>query len=159
MKTNELKAFLLQKVEEIKEVSAQIIAETATTYYKERFKSKAFDGQMWLPSSINKTRGSLLIDTGKLVNSIRPSYVSSSRVIISAGNNKVNYAQTHNEGSRAVVQIKAHTRKSQSGKVSQVKAHNKSMNIPQRQFMGEAKELNRKIKERIKGYIRHINEQ
>lgn len=157
MKTNELKAFLLQKVEEIKEVSAQIIAETATSYYKERFKSKAFDGRMWLPSSIQKTRGSLLVDTGKLVNSIRPSYVSSSRVIISAGNSKVGYAQVHNEGSKAVVQIKAHTRKLQSGKTSQVKAHSKAMNIPQRQFIGEAKELNRKIKERINGYIREIN--
>ena len=98
------------------------------------------------------TTGSLLIDSGALVNSIRPAVITPQRVVISAGNEKVDYAQVHNEGFKGIVPVPAHTRKTKRKDVP-VKAHTRKTNIPKREFMGDSEELNEQIHARIEGYI------
>lgn len=142
MNIKELNKYLQSLPEEIISDAAEIVAETATEYYKSTFKKKAFDGNPWTPAKVPKTTGSLLIDSGALVNSIRPAVITPQRVVISAGNEKVDYAQAHNEGFKGVVSVKAHTRKT---------------NIPKREFMGDSEELNGQIHARIEGYIDSLN--
>jgi phage gpG-like protein len=132
-----------------------IVAETATEYFKESFTLKEFDKNPWDKAKKAKTTGSLLVESGNLVNSIRPAVVTRERVVISAGNDKVQYAQIHNEGFTGSVAIPAHTRKTKKG-FADVKAHTKNQNIPQREFMGESDELAGMIKERIDEYLNSI---
>lgn len=156
MNIKELNKYLQSLPEEIISDAAEIVAETATEYYKSTFKKKAFDGNPWTPAKVPKTTGSLLIDSGALVNSIRPAVITPQRVVISAGNEKVDYAQAHNEGFKGVVSVPAHTRKTKRKDVS-VKAHTRKTNIPKREFMGDSEELNEQIHARIEGYIDSLN--
>ena len=142
MNIKELNNYLQSLPEEIISDAAEIVAETATEYYKSAFKKKAFDGNPWTPAKAPKTTGSLLIDSGALVNSIRPAVITPQRVVISAGNEKIDYAQVHNEGFKGIVPVPAHTRKT---------------NIPKREFMGDSEELNEQIHARIEGYIDSLN--
>jgi phage gpG-like protein len=136
--------------------AAEIIAETATEYFKESFTRKGFDGQNWQPAKVAKTTGSLLVDTSQLVNSIRPTVVSPERVVISAGNEHVAYAKIHNEGYKGPVTVPAHARVSRKGKPYTVRSHVRIVDIVQRRFMGEARELNDRLRERIEARIQAI---
>lgn len=156
MDIKELNKYLQSLPQEIISDAAEIVAETATEYYKSAFRKKAFDGNPWTPAKVPKTTGSLLIDSGALVNSIRPAVITPRRVVISAGNEKVDYAQAHNEGFKGVVSVPAHTRKTKRKDVS-VKAHTRKTNIPKREFMGDSEELNGRIHARIEGYIDSLN--
>lgn len=134
---------------EVHEAVPDIIAETAVEYGKEAFTKKAFDKKTWEPAKKAKSTGSLLIDSGSLLNSIEPAVVTPKEVIIQAGNDKVNYAQVHNEGYKGPINIPAHTR---AGK--QVQAHTRNIDIEARPFLGDAKELVVKIKNRIEGFAK-----
>lgn len=82
--------------------------------------------------------GPLLSARKELYNSI--SYrIDSGRVIISSDKT---YAEAHNEGFSGTIQVPEHNRRTKNG-VSKVKAHSKSLTLPQRQFMGESAELNK----------------
>lgn len=131
-----------------------IIAETATEYYKESFALKEYDGKSWVPAKKPKKTGSLMITSGDLMNSIHPAEVSRNRVVIQAGNDKVTYARVHNEGFTGPVTIPAHTRRTKKGS-TQVKAYTIQQHIPQRQYMGKAHQLLKMIKERIDNYLEH----
>ena len=122
------------------EVCEQTIAAVAGDYFQMRFVEKEFDGTPW-PLALNPARrGMELIDTGKLRNSMLVER-EPGKVIISFGKKPVvNYAQAHNEGVDAEVDVKAFTR-TVKGKTQTVKAHKKHMRIPQRQFLGESKAL------------------
>lgn len=156
MDIKELNKYLQSLPEEIMADAADIVAETATAYYKGTFRSKEFDGNPWAQPKVPKTTGSLLIDSGALVNSIRPAVVTPQKVVISAGNSKVNYAQVHNEGFNGTVAVPAHTRKTKTKDVP-VKAHTRKANIVKREFMGDSNELNEQIRARIEGYIDSLN--
>lgn len=156
MDIKELNKYLQSLPEEIMEDAADIVAETATAYYKGTFRSKEFDGNPWAPAKVPKTTGSLLIDSGALVNSIRPAVVTPQKVVISAGNDKVDYAQVHNEGFSGTVAVPAHTRKTKHKDVP-VKAHTRKANIIKREFMGDSNKLNEQIHARIEGYIDSLN--
>lgn len=134
-----------------------IIAETATEYYKESFSRKGFDGEMWPAAKVPKTTGSLLVESGALVNSIRPAIIEPHRVVISAGDDKVAYARPHNEGMNENVTIPAHTRRTKKGPVN-VKQHTRHVVLPKRQFMGDSNELATKLVTRIEEYIESIIE-
>src|ERR1700748_2632276 len=114
---------------------APIVAETATEYFKESFTTKSFDGVAWPQVKRPVARGSLMVRSGMLVSSIRPSVVEADRVVISAGSSKVPYARVHNEGLQVVAKanVKAFTR-NQRGKPAKVRAHTRNMNfkMPQR---------------------------
>lgn len=129
-----------------------IVAETAVMYFKLRFRTKEWDGTPWPPTKRPVKRGSLMVRTGKLVNSIRPKKVTKTEVVISAGSYKVPYAQVHNEGFTGVVNVHSYVRKMQ-GKTVMVKSHNRRVHIPRRQFMGSSPRLNEAIENRIQKHI------
>lgn len=153
MDFNELENYLTTLPDIILDDAANIVAETATEYYKARFKEKAFDGNPWAPAKVSRRNGSLLIDSGNLLNSIRPSYIGQDKVVISAGNEKVGYAEVHNEGYTGQIAVPAHVRHTRKYGDIDVKEHTRQANITQRQFMGESNELADDIHKRLEKYI------
>ena len=139
-------------MDEICEESASLIARDATEYFKERFTEKEWDGTPWPPAKSPKRSGSLLVKSSALLNSIRPTEVTKDRVVITAGNQKVTYAQVHNEGFSGKVNVDAFTR-NVKGKTQQVRAHTRNTTIPKRQYMGVTKELEDRIMSDIEGLI------
>lgn len=138
-----------------------VVAETATEFFKERFHKEEWDRKPW-PAlnpeyAKNKTRGKgrILTRTGMLQASIRPAEVSAVRVVISAGNSKVPYARVHNEGLRikGVAKVRAYTNGNfmGKGKPKKIKAHtrNYDLQFKRRQFMGHSKYLNQAIIDRL----------
>lgn len=83
----------------------RIIAEKATEHFKRRFTTKEWDGTPWPQTKQIIRRGSILVRSGKLVNSIRPKTVNIERVAISAGSSKVPYAKAHNEGETITIPV------------------------------------------------------
>lgn len=79
-----------------KENVPKIISENAIAFFKDRFKTKEWDGEPWPPQKIK--RGQLMVKSSDLVNSIKEKSRSPERVVISAGSDKVVYARIHNEG-------------------------------------------------------------
>ena len=106
-----------------------------------------------------RANGSLLVDSGHLLNSIRPAEVSARKVVISAGNDDVLYAKVHNEGFSGSVVVKAHDRTGKKGRQYVVKQHTRKALIPQRQFMGESRELNNILKKDIEQLFKSIIEE
>ena len=157
MDTKELEKYLRSLPDRILPEAAETVAETATEYYRETFRKKAFDGNPWAPARVQKRTGSLLIDSGAMMNSIRASHVSPEKVVISAGNEKVDYAAVHNEGYSGPVTVPVHTRR--TGKYGNVKVrqHTRNVSIPQRQFLGNSDELNDMIHDRIEKYIESLD--
>ena len=145
MDFNELGNYLTSLPDRILDDASRIVADTATEYYKERFKEKAFAGNPWAPAKVPRRNGSLLVNSGHLLNSIRPAYIGRDKVIISAGNDNINYAQVHNEGFTGSVVVPAHVRRTRKYGDVNVKEHTRQTNIPQRQFMGESDELANQI--------------
>ncbi|WP_425628855.1 phage virion morphogenesis protein [Cellulophaga lytica] len=138
-----------------------VIAETATEFFKDRFKFQSWDGVPWQPLSTKyaakktKGRGRILTQSSALRNSIKPSIVSTSRVVISAGGSKVPYARVHNEGLqvKGIRSVRSYTNRNfmGKGKPVQIRAHKRAVNyvMPRRQFMGYSPILNRDIKQRL----------
>ncbi len=152
MTIEELNKYFGGLEEELMAGIPDIIAETATEYFKESFSLKEFDGKAWVAAKKPKKTGSLMIESGNLMNSIHPAVVSRDRVVIQAGNDKVDYAKVHNEGFTGPVTIPAHTRRTKKGS-AQVKGFTMQQHIPQRQFMGKAPQLLKMIKERVEDYL------
>lgn len=155
MNIKELDRYLQSLPDRIIPEAAEIVAETATEYYRETFRKKAFDGNPWTPARVQKRTGSLLIDSGAMMNSIRASTVTPEKVVISAGNEKVDYARVHNEGYSGLVSVPAHTRRTRHGNVN-VRRHTRNVSIPRRQFLGDSAELNDRIHEKIEKYIESL---
>ena len=122
------------------EAVAELAAATGVSYFKGAFRKKAFDGKPWTPAKIDQAgkrhRGSLMVDSAALMNSIRTASATATRVVWAAGNDKVVYAQVHNEGGRAGRGI--------------------GFDMPQRQFMGDAEELKANIEKRLQAYMREV---
>lgn len=153
MDFNELENYLRGLPDKILDDASRIVAETATEYYKEMFREKEFDGDKWPDAKVKKRKGSLLVDSGKLLNSVRPVYIGKDGVILSAGNWKVDYARVHNEGFTGNVIVPAHARHTKKSGDVKVKQHARNVNIPKRQFMGESRELADKIHDRIQEQV------
>lgn len=156
MDFNDLSNYLTSLPNQILDEASQIVAEAAIEYYMARFKEKAFDGNPWAPAKVPRRNGSLMIDSGELLKSIVPAYIGRDKVIISAGNDKVSYAQVHNEGFIGSVTVPAHVRETPKYGNVNVKGHTRQVNIPQRQFMGESDELANIIHERIEKAINKL---
>lgn len=180
MKFEELADYFASIPEQLFSQVPDIVAETATEYFKESFTLKEFDKNPWAKAKKAKSTGSLLVESGNLVNSIRAAVVTRERVVISAGNDKVGYAQAHNEGYSGPVAIPAHSRKTNPRSVEvpeytrkngvtvkahtwnlpggdqQVKAHTINQHIVKRKFMGKSDELAEMIRERIDEYLNSI---
>lgn len=151
----EIDKLLENQMAEIMQGTAQIVAETSVEYFQDTFRHKAFDGNPWAPPRVPKRSGSLLVQSGALLNSIRPVLVSPERIVIAAGNEKVDYAQVHNEGFKGSVTVPAHIRHTRRGDQT-VRQHTRSVNIPQRQFIGGARELETELQKRIEAYVESV---
>lgn len=151
----EIDKLLENRMEEIMRGTAEIVAETSVEYFQDAFRHKAFDGNPWAPPRVPKRSGSLLVQSGALLNSIRPVLVSPERIVIAAGNEKVDYAQVHNEGFTGTVTVPAHIRHTRRGDQT-VRQHTRSVNIPQRQFIGDARELETELQKRIEAYVESV---
>lgn len=158
MDFNDLKRYFRELPAKVMDAAPDIVADTATEYFKERFTEKSYDGNPWTPAKKPKRTGSLLVNSGALVNSIRPSYIGRDKVTISAGDLKVDYARVHNEGFQGEVVVNPF-RRVRNGKVEDVRAHTRNVNIPKRQFMGHADELAKKIHSRLQPVVNTISKQ
>lgn len=150
---------LAQKIKRVMENELpEVMAEEVVEYSRTRFSEKAFDGKPWKPvsSKYKPRRGTLMVRSGALLNSIRVAQVTPNKVVISAGNSKVTYAQAHNEGFTGSVVVPAHVRRTKKGKTVQVKAHKRMMRIPQRQFLGACPELERILKREAEALFKSI---
>ena len=120
-----------------------IVAEEAVEYSRRRFTEKTFDGKPWRPVSPNyhPRRGTLLVRSGALLNSVRVASITPQKVVITAGNSKVAYARAHNEGFSGSVVVKPHQRRLKGGKIARVRSYQRRMSVPRRQFLGRCAEL------------------
>lgn len=158
-----------------------IIGREAVNFFKDRFR---FGGwidtgfEKWKPRNPNAPRNNgraLLIDTGRLRNSIRVIEQGANYVVIGTD---VPYAEAHNEGTNETVTVSPHRRKNKFGDkftakkgkelkkstkikwevkasgVTFVQSHQRKMNIPERRFMGASeflfKRINRVVEQRAK---------
>lgn len=78
----EIDKLLEKRMEEILQGTAEIVAETSVGYFQDTFRHKAFDGNPWAPPRVPKQSGSLLVQSGALLNSIRPVVVTPGRIVI-----------------------------------------------------------------------------
>ena len=143
------------------EAIPNVIAETATEFFKERFNTEEWDGKPWqalqpkYAAKKGRGRGRIMTASGALQRSIKPSEVKPNRVVISAGNTTVPYARIHNEGLsvKGSAKVRAYTNRNFMGKGQPMKisAHTRNINytMPQRQFMGNSQFLNNALVDRL----------
>ena len=116
-----------------------------TAEFDRNFERKAFFSDKWKRRANPNAKGSLLMVTGTLRRSIR-SEVRGNGVRFSSA---VPYAVVHNEGGKIPQNVRAHSRKGKNGKYHRVKAHHRTLNMPQRQFVGDGKDTRKIINEVI----------
>jgi phage gpG-like protein len=140
-----------------------IVAETATEYFKDSFITTSWDGVPWAETKKPVRRGKLMVRSAALMGSIAPSLVSADRVTIKAGGLKVPYAQVHNEGGlitrrprSETFQRKRYTSGKNKGRFKGGTTSGKgftfkvtSYNMTKRQFMGHSPNLNQEIIKRL----------
>lgn len=145
---------------------------TAVNFFQDRFRQKGFIDtayQPWAdrkpPKGKKKARGSLMVVTGRLKNSIKRGQTTADSVSVGTD---VPYAKPLNEGSRELVSVKPHKRQairktkvkgSYNGTANKqktktidllgsrhnVKGYTRKNNLPKRQFIGESNLLMRRL--------------
>lgn len=151
---------------QVRRVAPTIIAQTATAYYRDRFRKKEWNGRPWKPAKYHNSRGSLMVRSGALQSTIRAVKVSPDEVIIRAGSDKVPYARIHNEGGTIKQKPTAKQRRffwAQSRNATgadiwknAARAKEIHIPIPRRQFIGKSPELNKQINTRLKAIHKRI---
>lgn len=134
----------------VKDAVPKIVAREAEQYYKKRFTEKRWENA-WVAGKPKKG-GSLLVQSGALVNSIEAVEVSAERVVIAAGNSHVPYAQVHNEGYEGEQTVVKRGRKGAKTLTGR-DIFTRHMRIPQRQFMGYTGELGAAVRRRIEDLL------
>ncbi len=100
-------------------------------------------GSKWAPRKDTKAKGSLLLVTGKMRRSIR-SGISGRGVKFTS---PLPYTGLHNTGGKFTQTVRSHSRTSKTGKSYTVKAHSRTMTMPQRQFIGDHPKVQQAISE------------
>ncbi len=145
----------------------RIVAEKATEFFKQRFTTKEWEGKAWEQTKRPVKRGSLLVRSGKLMASVKPSVVTSERVRISAGGSKIPYAKAHNEGETIHVPVTKEMKKfawamhykTKDDKwkgLALTKKKTLSIKMPKRQFMGHSTKLNAIIMDSFKKAFKNL---
>lgn len=142
------------RISEIVATTPQLVAELASSYSQQAFAKKSFDGNPWQQHSDPRRRGLELVRSGHLRDTMHVD-IQPDRVTISFGDQRVGYAQVHNEGFDGEVVVPAHTRRTKRGE-QQVREHTRHMRIPQRQYVGPAEELDRQIQEQIEALANEL---
>lgn len=143
-----------------------LLSETAQEESKGAFTKKAWDGKPWPANSpkYKPKKGSQMVRSSNLVNSIQEGEISPHRVVITAGDSKTPYARIHNEG--GVIQRAARSetfrrnrykrglkkgrfqRGNTAGQGFTFKAY--SIRMPQRQFIGHTNGIYKRYLTRLK---------
>jgi len=130
------------------------VANTAVLHFKQSFQDEGFTDEKlekWKevkrrqsPSRADLANANLpiLTGTGDLGRSIQSKVEPGKVTVIS----DVPYAKAHKDGFSGTVSVKAHERKRKDGGSSNIRAHSRNANIPKRQFIGDSKVLDDKIK-------------
>ena len=161
-------SFFLQLSQFVDDDVPHIVAETATELFKDSFREKAWDKKPWTPAKRKAKKGSLMVRTGALMGSIRPTEISATRVTISAGSSKVPYARVHNEGGEVSRPPRSETfqrnRYKSGKKAGKFKKGTTSgqgftfreskFTMPQRQFMGVTPYIGQVILNRIEKHFK-----
>jgi len=136
----------------------EIVRESVMRNFRQ---GRAPDGTPWKPSlRAIMQRGQTLVDTGRLRNSIN---VQAGKDYVTVGTN-VEYAKTHQFGARrgsfgeVLAHVRAHTRKTRSGRTTQVRAHTRRVrlpwgNIPARPFLGVRRTDWKDVREALLHYL------
>lgn len=107
-----------------------------TEEFDKNFTRKGFFSERWKPRAHNYRKGTLMSVTSKLRRSVKSSLAPSGVRFSSS----LPYAAAHNEGSTAPQHVRAHTRRTPSGKQAEVRAHTRKTALPRRQFVGRSPE-------------------
>lgn len=126
--------------------------------FHQNFKRKAFFDKRWQARKIlgkKSMRGSLLLVSGRLRRSLKAKVLDSSIQFTS----DTSYAVAHNEGLSAVVNIKAHNRRSKKGKSYSVKSHQRKIELPERRFIGDHPKVRAVIESSINEKMQEFSKQ
>ncbi|WP_271782212.1 phage virion morphogenesis protein [Aquimarina algiphila] len=156
----------IQRLNRVSEVSKRLpnrAAALAVNFSKERFARKNWadtSRQQWPKRQAGrKSRGSVMVRSGRLKRSIRKLQVTSNYILIGSD---VPYAQLHNEGGtiKKTVNIREHQRRITRGRKggrATVKNHKRKMNltVPKRQFIGESAVLTRRMERMLEKELKN----
>lgn len=123
--------------------------------FDRNFTRKAFFTEKWKKRRNPNALGSLLVVTGSLRRSVQAKETDSGVRFTS----NQPYATLHNEGGKGSVTVKQHTRKSKKGKTYTVRQHTRTVNMPQRQFVGDGKETRSIIQKVINENLEQFNQE
>ena len=137
-----------------KNIIADMRVELAEEFDK-NFTRKAFFTDKWKKRRNPNALGSLLVVTGSLRRSIQAKETPDGVRFTS----NQPYATLHNEGGKGSVTVRQHTRKSKKGKSYTVRQHNRAVNVPQRQFVGDGQDTQRIIKNVIDDNLEQYNQE
>lgn len=117
-----------------------------TEMFDRNFERKGFFDSKWKPRKNTRAKGSLLHVTGKMRRSIR-AMIRGHGVHYTS---PLQYTELHNKGGKFSQTVRAHTRKyRRTGKTYKVRSHARAMMMPQRQFIGDHREVQKAIREII----------
>ena len=137
-----------------KNIIADMRVELAEEFDK-NFTRKAFFTNKWKKRRNPNALGSLLVVTGSLRRSIQAKETPDGVRFTS----NQPYATLHNEGGKGSVTVRQHTRKSKKGKSYTVRQHNRAVNVPQRQFVGDGQDTQRISKNVIDDNLEQYNQE
>lgn len=137
-----------------KDIIADMRVELAEEFDK-NFTRKAFFTNKWKKRRNPNALGSLLVVTGSLRRSIQAKETPDGVRFTS----NQPYATLHNEGGKGSVTVRQHTRKSKKGKPYTVRQHNRAVNVPQRQFVGDGQDTQRIIQNVIDDNLEQYNQE
>ena len=137
-----------------KDIISDMRIELAEEFDK-NFTRKAFFTNKWKKRRNPNALGSLLVVTGSLRRSIQAKETPDGVRFTS----NQPYATLHNEGGKGSVTVRQHTRKSKKGKSYTVRQHNRAVNVPQRQFVGDGQDTQRIIKNVIDDNLEQYNQE
>lgn len=137
-----------------KDIIADMRVELAEEFDK-NFTRKAFFTNKWKKRRNPNALGSLLVVTGSLRRSIHAKETPDGVCFTS----NQPYATLHNEGGKGSVTVRQHTRKSKKGKSYTVRQHNRAVNVPQRQFVGDGQDTQRIIQNVIDDNLEQYNQE
>lgn len=123
--------------------------------FDKNFERKAFFSDKWKKRQYKNPKGTLLAVSNTLRRSIKAE-VRGNGVRFSS---TVPYASVHNEGGSIQQNVRSHKRTSKKGKTYTVKAHPRTIKMPQRQFIGDGKETQEIIKGAINKNLKDFNVQ
>lgn len=125
-----------------------------TEEFDNNFERKSFFTERWKPRKM-EGRGTLLVVTGGMRRSIRPAIKGTTLVYTSP----YPYTAVHNEGGTLSVGVRAHTRTTRTGNTCNVKAHNRRMNVPKRQFIGDHPRVRECVKNIIDDNLQEFSQE